>query len=475
MPGLTAAALNPAENASLIRVDSAGIHFSHPLVRAAVYHAAPFAERAAAHLKVADTLRGQPDRYAWHQAAAALEPDERVASLLEETAAQAQRRGGDAAAARALERAAELSPAKPDQARRLLAAGEVARHTGQSDWVQELAAQVLALTTDPELRITARYLSGWALIWSNRHTGALPALISVAEQAPSRVPVIAWNAIALAATVAYHSGSPASRQAVLATFNRMHEPPQPSADWAAGLRRPGFWTRPTSPSGCCGKTSAECAIAAAMGPSYQRCCGHTSTAGDGTRRSPPPARPPTQPPRTRWTRSPPPPTSPRRPCSPCAATTTHFDKALADPAGDTWPFQRAQLQLDYGEWLRRQRRINDAKPVLAAALETLRSLGATPWIRRAEAELRACGVTTQAAATTPGALADLTPQQRQIVILAGRGLTNGEIADRLFLSPRTVASHLYNSYPKLGNAGRHQLRDLIDQAADRPAAPPTSR
>ena len=62
----------------------------------------------------------------------------------------------------------------------------------------------------------------------------------------------------------------------------------------------------------------------------------------------------------------------------------------------------------------------------------------------------------------PGALDELTAQQREIVILAGRGLTNSEIADRLFLSPRTVASHLYRSYPKLGIAGRHQLRDLID-------------
>ena len=58
----------------------------------------------------------------------------------------------------------------------------------------------------------------------------------------------------------------------------------------------------------------------------------------------------------------------------------------------------------------------------------------------------------------------LTPQQREIVILASQGLTNGEIADRLFLSPRTVASHLYRSYPKLGIAGRHQLRDLVDRA-----------
>jgi DNA-binding CsgD family transcriptional regulator len=57
----------------------------------------------------------------------------------------------------------------------------------------------------------------------------------------------------------------------------------------------------------------------------------------------------------------------------------------------------------------------------------------------------------------------LTAQQREIVTLAGHGLTNGEIADRLFLSPRTVASHLYRSYPKLGIVGRHQLRDLVDR------------
>jgi DNA-binding CsgD family transcriptional regulator len=142
---------------------------------------------------------------------------------------------------------------------------------------------------------------------------------------------------------------------------------------------------------------------------------------------------------------------------------TYFAASLADPIGDTWPFERAQLQLDYGEWLRRQRRINDAKPVLGAALETFRRLGAAPWTQRAEAELRACGVAAQTRPAAPGRLDGLTAQQREIVILAGHGLTNGEIADRLFLSPRTVASHLYRSYPKLGIAGRHQLRDLIDQ------------
>jgi hypothetical protein len=50
----------------------------------------------------------------------------------------------------------------------------------------------------------------------------------------------------------------------------------------------------------------------------------------------------------------------------------HFEKALADPAGDRRPFERAQLQLDHAEWMRRRRRINDAKPLLLAALETFR-------------------------------------------------------------------------------------------------------
>ena len=72
-----------------------------------------------------------------------------------------------------------------------------------------------------------------------------------------------------------------------------------------------------------------------------------------------------------------------------------------------------------------------------------------------------------AVAAPPGAsdaLSELTPQQRQIVRLASDGLTNRQIGDRLFLSPRTVSSHLYRSYPKLGVAGRNQLRDVIARA-----------
>ena len=108
------------------------MQFSHPLVRSAIYHAAPFAQRATAHRQLADGLHDQPDRRAWHLAAAALQADEQVAALLEATATQAQQRGGAAAAALAMERAAELSPEPADQARRLAAAASAAIPTGQA-------------------------------------------------------------------------------------------------------------------------------------------------------------------------------------------------------------------------------------------------------------------------------------------------------------------------------------------------------
>jgi DNA-binding CsgD family transcriptional regulator len=147
-----------------------------------------------------------------------------------------------------------------------------------------------------------------------------------------------------------------------------------------------------------------------------------------------------------------------------ARTEAWSDKGPSDPAGDQWPFERAQLRLDHAEWLRRSRRINDAKPVLTQALGTFRRLRAQSWAQRAEAELRACGVAVAGAPAERDALGELTPQQRQIVRLASGGLTNRQIGDRLFLSPRTVSSHLYRSYPKLGVAGRHQLRDVITRA-----------
>ncbi|WP_308286703.1 helix-turn-helix transcriptional regulator [Streptomyces griseorubiginosus] len=137
----------------------------------------------------------------------------------------------------------------------------------------------------------------------------------------------------------------------------------------------------------------------------------------------------------------------------------HFRLATVNPAGDQWPLARAQARLHYAQWLRRRRRPLDARPLLTTALESFTRLGAAGLAEEARVELRASGVATAPAKADP--LAELTAQQREIVRLAARGLRNREIAEQLKLSPRTVSSHLYNVYPKLGVSSRHQLRSLF--------------
>jgi len=135
-----------------------------------------------------------------------------------------------------------------------------------------------------------------------------------------------------------------------------------------------------------------------------------------------------------------------------------LEQMITEPGHDRWPFDLARIQLSYGSHLRRSKRTTDARRHLAAAAETFRRLGATPWAARADRELRATGVTVAAAAT---GLASLTPQQRQIALLAAAGHTNKGIAARLFLSPRTVSTHLYQVFPKLGITSRAALRDAL--------------
>ncbi|WP_197522898.1 helix-turn-helix transcriptional regulator [Actinokineospora pegani] len=145
-----------------------------------------------------------------------------------------------------------------------------------------------------------------------------------------------------------------------------------------------------------------------------------------------------------------------------AETEREHRLAVIDPEAEQWPLDRARARLDYARWLRRRRRALEARPLLGAALDTFTRLGATPLAAAAATELRASGAAVTAA-PRPAAdpLGDLTPQQREIVRLAAQGLRNREIAEQLFLSPRTVGSHLHNAYPKLGISGRHQLRDVL--------------
>ena len=137
-----------------------------------------------------------------------------------------------------------------------------------------------------------------------------------------------------------------------------------------------------------------------------------------------------------------------------------FEQALSLPTVDQWPFDVARVRLAYGERLRRARAAAESRIQLETALAAFQKLGAAPWAARAELELRATGRTRTSSATA-GTVA-LTPQELQIARLAASGLTNKQIAERLFLSPRTVSGHLYQVFPKLGITKRAALRDALD-------------
>jgi ATP/maltotriose-dependent transcriptional regulator MalT len=133
----------------------------------------------------------------------------------------------------------------------------------------------------------------------------------------------------------------------------------------------------------------------------------------------------------------------------------HAFAAALDTDLQAWPFDRARLLLAYGAWLRRQRRVAESRPPLRTARETFDAIGTVPWAERARQELRASGETSRS--RTPEARERLTPQELQIAQMAAEGLTNRQIGEKLYLSHRTVGSHLYRMYPKLGITARGQL------------------
>ncbi|CAL9640000.1 helix-turn-helix transcriptional regulator [Streptomyces sp. enrichment culture] len=607
----------PAERAGLVRRTGRNIRFRHPLVRSAVYHAAPAGARREAHLTLAELLRDEPDRRAWHLAAACPGPDAAVSAELERTADRARRRGGHAAAARALQRAAELAPRRGDSARLLVEAASAAVFTGDLAWVEELAAAARARTDDPSLLASATVQAGRLAILTPHHTAVFSRLTDAAEELTVSRPAAALDLLAGAAVVRFYSGEETQLRRIRDILGRLPEDAS-----SAGLRT---WVRVVSdpfggrdaslsllaqsvaeaearperltavgimawlldetpqavrafdeafdrwrvqgslPEGLGGAVAWACvergrwdqareacarttAVAQAAGLDHAAACAATVDAvvlayqGDApaARARAGEALALIDPLESRSVS-----VHARRALGAAAAADgayetaydqlrmaftadgapvhyhasfpvladlaaaavrsgrredaaaivercarvladrasprlyalisrargllagpedaePYFRAALADPVLEHWPFERAQTLLDLAEWLRRRRRIAQARAPLTDALETFRRLGARPWIERARAESRAAGL--DVTDTAPDALAELSPRQQQIIRLAARGLTNREIGERLFLSPRTVSSHLYRSFPKLGITARSQLRDLVDGA-----------
>ncbi|MFF3274205.1 AAA family ATPase [Streptomyces chrestomyceticus] len=609
----------PAEQAGLVRRTGRDTRFRHPLVRSAVYHAAPFDARRDAHRVLAGVLPDAPDRRAWHLAAASVRPDAAVSAELERTADRARRRGGHAAAAKALQRAAELAPRRADAARLLVEAAGVAVFTGDLAWVEELAAAARARTDDPALLATAVAHAGRLATLTARHSVVFSRLAGAAGELAAAQPAVALDLLAGAAVVRFYSGEEHQRRRIEDILRRVPEHAPASHDWlrawvravsapddgrpqllralaalmAEAEHRPGrltalavmAWVLDETPQaarafdaafdrwesheplpeglggaaawtyvelGRWGQAREVCARMAAVGATagldHAVACAATVDAvvlahqGDAAAAraraaealaliDPLESRSVTvyarralgaaaaaegaydtayDQLRAAFTADGAPlhyhascPTLPGLAAAAvrsgrreeahavverCARTLgehasprmrallsrarallaapedaePYFRAALAEPVLAHWPFERAQALLDLAEWLRRQRRIAEARPLLAEALETFRRLGARPWIDRARTESRAAGLDVTAPA--PDALAELSPQQQQIVGLAARGLTNREIGEKLFLSPRTVGSHLYRSFPKLGITARSQLRDLVEGA-----------
>jgi DNA-binding CsgD family transcriptional regulator len=147
-----------------------------------------------------------------------------------------------------------------------------------------------------------------------------------------------------------------------------------------------------------------------------------------------------------------------------AGTTDRLFQAALDGPVRRWPTYRTRMLLLYGQWLRRRSRVTEARDQLRTARELADALSMRPWAERARSELRATGENSET--YRPKAWALLSPQELQVAQLASIGLSNQEIAERMFLSHRTVGSHLYRIFPKLGVTHRAQLAGVLSAPVD---------
>lgn len=577
--GLADDALAAAEG--LITVRGSTVSFRHSLTRAAAYQSAGFIERLAVHRALANAVT-DPDRRAWHLAAAATGPDEPTAAGLEAAAERARVRTGYAAAAAALERAAHLTPDPARRLARLTAAAQVAADAGQTGRASALVEEALRLADNPgelaALRAKIEFENGAV-------HAAYTILIEAAERASgeSRVRLLAdaaraaWTradsagmrhvhamlaatpeqeglAAAVGGAAELMSGDPGkglrmlrengtrlpqrreglvgqrlttvmvdffagdfarSRETmlvlagefrargmigwlaqVLATLaeaefflGRFHEAAASVDETFRIARDTGQQQREAHARGLIallaalrgeeekgeGEWADRAVALLELGRGHFAAALERMEAVAGQNHaiyfapdqveaavrlgSPGRAREPfTR--FERWAEAAEQPWA-YAVLDRCRALLAdepepHFARAVQDASR---PFEQARSRLLYGEWLRRERRKNEARTQLRAALETFERAGARPWAEHARAELRAAGETAVRAA--PDALAALTPQELQVVRLAATGATNKEIGAQLFLSPKTVGHHLYRAFPKLGVATRTELAHLF--------------
>ena len=138
----------------------------------------------------------------------------------------------------------------------------------------------------------------------------------------------------------------------------------------------------------------------------------------------------------------------------------HFRRALEWHEGVANPFERARTELCFGERLRRARRRRESREWLHSALDVFDRLGAAPWAEHARRELAASG--ERARRRTPDTADDLTPKELQVAMIVAEGATNREAAAALFVTPKTVETHLNSIYRKLGVRSRVELARRLE-------------
>jgi DNA-binding CsgD family transcriptional regulator len=205
--GISVDELAPAEADGLVGL-GLQVAFRHPLLRSAIYRRAADGERREAHRALATVTDAEldPDRRAWHRAHSAGEPDEDIAAGLEQSAARARARGGLAAAAAFLERAAALTPDPRERTRRAIEAAATKHRAGDPASALRLYATATAAPLDDVDRAMLKRLHGQILLDLGRSTEALPELMDAARQLEPIEPGMARDAHMEAVRAAYSAG-----------------------------------------------------------------------------------------------------------------------------------------------------------------------------------------------------------------------------------------------------------------------------
>ena len=255
--------VDATEASGLLRITAEGVEFRHPLVRSAVYQSAAFSERALVHAALARTA--DPDRRAWHLAAALAGPDDTIADALAESARRASRRGGYGAAASAWQRASSLTADPRLRAGRLAAAAEAAWLAGHPASAGSLLRQTRGLPADAAALANIEYLQALIEIADATPADACLRLTAAADAITADHPALAQKLLLQAREAAVLCGRhgrrgthlPQGRSHITATSRATGSPPSssvasPTGSSATTRARSGGcgvrWRTPSNPA-----------------------------------------------------------------------------------------------------------------------------------------------------------------------------------------------------------------------------------